>query len=138
MMAQNKRIRRWREIEIKKNGEWITVKGIVSNSFICARKCCNRKITKINNRSNNRSPDQEIHCSPKCAARSHWNHNSIADNIKGVLRESFNPLTFLEIKKRTGHGVKDVRRVLKILVRRKTVTQLGVIANGAEYQLGSL
>lgn len=133
----SKIIRRWRKIEIKKNGQWIKAKGIVSDSFLCVRKYCNRKITTTNNRSTNRSPNQKIHCSPQCAARSHWNHNSIADNIKDVLEESFNPLTFLEIKKRTGHGLKDTRRVLRMLVRHKIVIQLGV-KQAAEYQLGGL
>lgn len=55
-------IRHKRPVEIKKNGQWITVEGIIDEQMLCKHPQCNRKPPGGTNASTD-------YCSIKCAQK---------------------------------------------------------------------
>ncbi len=54
-----------KEIEIRKNGEWVPVSAIISESLLCKRSGCNRK-------PGGGRHTTTLYCSVKCAQKDMW------------------------------------------------------------------
>lgn len=116
-------VRAWRPIEFRKKGIWTMTKGIVSDSLICSRKSCNRKV----NQNWNSTRATRRFCSRQCAARVNWRNWTVTENIYEALKKVNGPMSFMEIKTMTGHSLPMTRQGLNLLIETGKVIHLGRI-----------
>lgn len=110
-------IRPWRTIEFRKRGRWVRGMAIVSDELLCARNGCNRKI---------RTKEGRTFCSPACGARRNWKWETSMESVYAVLEKAFFPMSFMAIKKATGHSLREIRKALDHLI------DLGVVRGRKE------